>query len=130
MPIKLNIMAVMVSKGNFVAARDYFFRLFSEKNAAPVDFLELLYTADGKRLGSLKMEGKVPLAHDLLETLGLLYLKKTDPFWLYRSGQIAVSIGNSNEATDFFRRAYSAAPPDAHYKGAAKTYFLRLEGKK
>lgn len=130
MLIKFNIMVVMVAKGNFIAARDYFFQLFAEKNAAPVNFLELLYTADSKRLESLKMEGKVPLVHDLLETLGLLYLKKPDPFWLYRSGQIALGIGMKNQAADFFRRAYVSAPLDAHYKGAAKTYYMRLEAGK
>lgn len=70
------------------------------------------------------------LANDLLETLGLLNLKRPDPFWLYRSGQIALIAGNSNEAADFFLKAYDAAPTDAHYKGAAKTNYLRLEAGK
>jgi hypothetical protein len=127
MPIKLNIMATMIGKGDFVAARDYFFQLFGEKNAAPGEFLELLYNADIIRLESLDKAEKSLLAHDLLETLGLLYLKKPDPFWLYQSGKMALVIGNSNGAADFFRRAYVAAPVDAHYKAAAKTYFMRLE---
>ena len=127
MPIKSNIMATMVAKGDFVAAREYFFQLFGEKIVAPAEFLELLYIADNKRLESIEKEGKVILACDLLETLGLLYLQKQDPFWLYQSGKMALVIGNSNEAADFFRRAYVTAPVDAHYKAAAKTYFMRLE---
>lgn len=130
MLIKSNIMATMVAQGSFVAARDYFFLLFGDKKAATVVFLELLYAADGKRLESIEKEGKVLLAYDLLETLEILNLKKPDPFWFYRSGQIALITGNHDVAADFFRRAYVAAPIDAHYKGAAKTYFLRLEGKK
>ncbi len=130
MPIKSNIMATMVAKGNSVAARDYFFLLFREKKVAPVDFLELLYVSDSKRLESLQREGKVLLAHDLLETLGVLYQKKPDPFWLYRSGQLTLVTGNPDEAADFFRRAYLAAPADAHYKAAAKTYYGRLEAGK
>lgn len=128
--IKFNIMSTMIAQGRLVAARDYFFQLFGNKKEANVAFLELLYTADNKRLESLEKNEKVLLAHDLIETLVALYQKINDPFWLYRSGQIALEIGNDNEAADFFRAAYSAAPPDAHYKGAAKTYFLRLEAKK
>jgi tetratricopeptide (TPR) repeat protein len=130
MLIKSNIMATMVAKGDFVAAREYFFQLFNDKKFAPADFLELLYKADGKRLESIEKEGKVPLAHDLLETLGLLNQKKPDPFWLYQSGKMALVTGNTKEAADFFRRAYFAAPVDAHYKAAAKTYYGRLEAAK
>ena len=127
MLIKLNVMATMVVKGSLVDARDYFFQLFGEKNSASADFLELLYLADGIRLVSIGKEGKVQLANDLLETLSLLSQKKPDPFWLYRSGQIALVAGNTKEAANFFRRAYIAAPADAHYKAAAKTYYLKLE---
>ena len=126
-PIKASIMGTMLARGNYNEARTYFFQLFKNKQDAPVDFLELLYLGDAKRLESIANVEKVLLAHDLLETLGLLNLKKPDPFWLYRSGQIALVAGNNNEAADFFRRAYSAAPMDAHYKAAAKTYLLRLE---
>ncbi|MDD2542216.1 MAG: hypothetical protein PHH28_14410, partial [Desulfuromonadaceae bacterium] len=126
-PIKLSIMGTMLAKGNYLEARTYFFQLFKKKQAAPVDFLEILYIADGKRLESIKKERKVQLANDLLETLGLLYLKKPDPFWLYRSGQIALVAGKGVEAADFFRSAYIAAPMDAHYKAAAKTYYQKLE---
>jgi hypothetical protein len=129
-PIKASIMGAMLAKGEYLEARNLFLQKFKEKQTAPVVFLELLYAADGKRLESLENEEKDLLAHDLLETLGLLNLKKPDPFWLYRSGQIALVTGNSKEAADFFRRAYAAAPENAHYKAAAKTFFLRLEAGK
>jgi tetratricopeptide (TPR) repeat protein len=130
MLIKSNIMATLVAKGSLVTARDYFFQLFGEKHIAPVEFLEILYVADCKRLESLEKGEKLLLAHDLLETLGLLYLKKPDPFWHYRSGQIALFTGNNTLAANFFRKAYVAAPVDAYYKAAAKTYYLRLEAGK
>jgi protein O-mannosyl-transferase len=129
-PIKENIMGIMLAKGEYLEARTYFFQICGEKKAAPVQFLELLYIADSKRLESIAKEEKALLANDLLETLGLLYLKKPDPFWLYQSGKMALVIGNSKSAADFFRRAFIAAPVDAHYKDAAKTYFLRLEAEK
>lgn len=129
-PIKSSIMGTKLAKGEYLEVRSYFFQLFKKKQDAPVDFLELLYSADGKRLESIENEGKIQLANDLLETLSLLNQKKPDPFWLYRSGQIALVTGNTKEAADFFRRAYVAAPVDSHYKGAAKTYYMRLDAGK
>jgi len=130
LPIKANILGTMVAKGDFVRARGYFFELFPQKKTAPAEFLQLLYTADSKRLESLSKEDKVTLAHDLLETLELLYLKKPDPFWFYQSGKMALITGSADTAVDFFKKAYKAAPVDAHYKGAAKTYVMRLEAGK
>jgi hypothetical protein len=129
-PIKSSIMGTKLAKGEYLEARVYFFQIFKKKQDAPAEFLEMLSTADGKRLESLEKEEKVLLVRDLLETLEILNLKKPDPFWLYRSGQISLVAGNSVEAANFFRKAYNAAPLDAHYKVAAKTYFLRLESSK
>ncbi|MDD2851687.1 MAG: glycosyltransferase family 39 protein [Desulfuromonadaceae bacterium] len=125
--IKAAIMTTKLVKGDLLEARSYFFEVFPKKMDASADFLELLYKADGKRIGNLIDKDKVLLANDLLETLKLLNQKKPDPFWLYRSGQISLIIGDAAKSADFFRRAYTAAPVDAHYKGAAKTYLLRLE---
>jgi protein O-mannosyl-transferase len=127
-PIKAAIMGALIAKGENRKARDFFFTLFRQKKDAPAGFLELLYKADGKRINSLPAEAKQRLSEDLIETLDLLNQKQPDPFWLYQSGQFAVQAGDKNRAADFFRRAYTAAPPDAHYRGAAKTLFLRLEG--
>jgi len=127
-PIKAAIMGSLIAKGENSEAREFFFKLFRQKKDAPANFLELLYKVDGKRINSLSAEAKQLLAEDLIETLELLNKKQPDPFWLYQSGQFAVQAGDKNRAADFFRRAYTAAPPDAHYRGAAKTLFLRLEG--
>src|SRR6185369_17412285 len=111
----------------YAEARTFFFQLFKRKQDAPVDLLVLLCNADSIRLDSLDRTEKVSLAHDLLETIGIIYQRQPDPFWLYRSGQISLLIGDDARTADFFRRAYSAAPVDAHYRGAAKMYYQRLE---
>jgi tetratricopeptide (TPR) repeat protein len=129
-PIKLSIMGVMLAKGQYLEARTYFFHLFKIKQDAPADFLELLYKADSKRLEFLDQKEKLLQVNELLETLDLLYVKSTDPFWLYRSGQMSLFIGDNVRASDFFRRSYCAASVDAHYKAAAKTNYLRLEAGK
>jgi hypothetical protein len=126
-PIKAAIMGAMLAKGEYLQARTYFFQTFPKKQDAPADFLELLYKSDGKRIDIVSNKERHILAYDLLETLDLLNQKKPDPFWLYRSGQISLIIGDDVKSADFFRRAFAAAPADAHYKPAAKTYLIRLE---
>ena len=127
LPIQANLMGLQYVQGNHEAVRTMFFMLFKAKSEAPPDFLELLYKADSKRMHQLNGREKVLLAQDILETLGQLNRKRYDPFWLYRSGQLALVTGNTEEAIDFFRRSYVDAPTDAHYRGAAKTYLNKLE---
>jgi hypothetical protein len=126
-PIKLGIMGTKLAKGDFLEARTYFFKNFKKKQDAPTDFIDLLYQSDSKRLAYLGKMDKVILVNDLLETLGLLYVRNPDPFWLYRCGQLSLIIEDEVKAEDYFRRAYSAAPADAHYRIAARTYLQRLE---
>lgn len=124
--IKAGIMGTLLARGEYLESRKFFFSLFKNKQDAPADFLELLYLADIKRLEkSGKNENRL-LAHDLLETLDLLSQKKPDPFWLYQSGKISLIVGDEVKSADFFRRSYSAAPVDAHYRSAAQTYLKRL----
>lgn len=126
-PIKAGIMGTMLAKGEFLEVRTYFYRLFNKKEAAPADFLELLYQADSKRLLQLEKNDKMFLAHDLIDTLGLLYKRNSDPYWLYRSGQMSLIMGDNLGAEEYFRQSYLLAPLDSHYRLAAQTYFHRLE---
>jgi len=126
-PIKAAIMGAKILKGELLEARSYFFEVFPKKEYASADFLELLLKADNRRISSLTGTEKTILAEDLLETLELLYQKRPDPFWLYQSGQCALHAGDTSRAAVFFKQAYMTAPPDAHFRGAAKTLFLRLE---
>jgi len=126
-PIKAGIMGILIAKGEYSKARTCFFQIFSRKQSAPAYFLELLYKADGKRIHHLTAGDKMLLAEDLLETLDLLQQKQPDPFWLYQSGKYALLAEDKAKAVCFFRQAYTTAPPDAHYRGAALTYLHKLE---
>jgi tetratricopeptide (TPR) repeat protein len=127
MLIKANMMLVQLAQENYGGVREMFFRLFKDKREASADSLEILYQADSRRMKQLTGEEKSLLATDLLETLAILYQKRRDPFSLYRSGQVALTVGDKSGAAVFFGRAYRDAPLDAHYKLAAKTYLQRLE---
>ncbi len=126
-PIKEGIMAAMIARGQYAEARTFFFQLFKKKEAAPAEFLEMLLSAEKKSMDSFAGTAKELSVEEILVTLDLLHQKKPDSFWLYQSGQMCLIIGNDVRALDFFRRAYAAAPTDAHYRGAAMTYIKRLD---
>ena len=124
--IKANIMLTKLSQEDYAGARQLFSQQFVRKQDASADFLELLYKTDSKRMGSLTDPQRQNVALDLLETLDLLHQKRPDPFWRYRSGQVALAIGDRCRAVEFFQSAYAAAAADAHYNGAAKIYLEKL----
>jgi tetratricopeptide (TPR) repeat protein len=124
--IKANLLGVQFVKGNYSGVRAMFFQVFKDKKEAPADFLELLQKADSRRMATLSGKDKILLAKDLLETLDLLNQKRYDPFWLYRSGQLSLIIGDEAKAADFFSRSYKAAPADAHYRKAAEIYLHKF----
>jgi len=126
LPIKANLMGVRLAKGDYSGVRSAFLLLFKDKSEAPAEFLELLQKADSGRMYALSGARKAALAEDILETLELLYQKRQDPFWLYRSGQIVLAAGDAPRAAVFFRRSYLAAPADAHYREAAATQARKL----
>lgn len=126
LPIKANLMSIQLARRDYLGARDFFFKLFKEKQDAPEDFLELLHRSDTARIATLRGEEKVRLAVDLLGTLDLLYNKHSDPFWLYRSGQLALIAGDNAKAAAFFRRTVAAAPADAQYLPAAQIHLKRM----
>lgn len=126
MAIKTNRMSVLYAKGNYDEVREQFFRMTVNRNDASPELLELLHKADSKRLLQLAGRERSALAADLLLTLEVLYRKRPDPFWLYRSGQVALFAGERIKAADFFQQAHVSAPIDAHYRGAAATYLKKL----
>ncbi len=126
-PIKASIMGVMLAQGKLMEAHTFFYQTFKQKRDATTDFLELLLKADTKHLELLTGDEKTYLVHDMLETLQLLHNKKPDPFWLYRSGQLLLTIGDQSQAADYFHQSLISAPADAHYRGAASIYLQKLE---
>lgn len=129
-PIKAAIMGSKIINGDLSGARGYFFELFARKEHASAEFLELLFKVDTRRITQLTGTQKTMLATDIQETLELLYKKQPDPFWLYQKGQMALIAGDTSKAAESFRRAYTEAPTDAHYRAAALTYLRRLEQEK
>ncbi len=69
---------------------------------------------------------KRKLVADMIETNEILYLKTRDSFYLYRSGQLALSIEDSKTAAALFKKAYLSAQPDAYYREPARRLAVKL----
>jgi len=124
--IKANQMIVLLAEKKYIGVRDSFFLLFRNKDEAPAEFLEILFKADSRRLYDLSGPARLQLAEDVIETLSILERKKSDPFWLYQSGRMAMELGDYQKAQDFFMKAYSKAPVDAHYREAVLIFMEKL----
>ena len=81
--------------------------------------LKMLAHIDVKRLDGVENEEKKEIIAELFTIHGLLYRKSRDPFFLYRSGQLALSLGDKKKAQELFAKAYKHAKSSAHYKVAA-----------
>ncbi|MBJ6724082.1 glycosyltransferase family 39 protein [Geomesophilobacter sediminis] len=61
------------------------------------------------------------------QTHDRLYLKTKNPADLYRSGQMALFLGEKERAGTLFQRAAAEAPDDAYFKPAAKKLAEKLK---
>jgi tetratricopeptide (TPR) repeat protein len=74
-------------------------------------------------------DDRIKIAADIIETNEILYTKTHDSHYLYRSGQMALSVGNNKQAAAFFRQAWETARPDAFYREPARKLAEKLAAK-
>ncbi len=78
---------------------------------------------------AVSSESRKKIVTDIIETNEKLYQKTHEPHYLYRSGQLALSIGNTQNAAVFFRKAWENAQPDAYYREPARKLAEKLTDK-
>jgi tetratricopeptide (TPR) repeat protein len=76
------------------------------------------------------IEDKDALYRDVQDTYALIFKKTKDPLYLYRSGQIALSMKNFGEAQQLFQEAFDKSPEDAYYKKAAGKLARKMEAER
>jgi tetratricopeptide (TPR) repeat protein len=126
--INLNLAEMKLHKKTPDEARTILLREIGNKSSDDVELLKLLNRYDE----SLLLETEAPKKRELIvagivETNENLFLKTRDPFYLYRSGQLSLSIGNKQDAAAFFRKAWEQARPDAYYREPARKLFEKLD---
>jgi tetratricopeptide (TPR) repeat protein len=126
----INLARLKVKQEKFDEARQLLITSFSDKEHAHPEVLKMIADVDEKRLFVGRYndeEERRKIIHELIDTYSVVYKMQNNPFFLYRSGQLALSVGLWVEARAAFARAYEEAPAEAYYKKAAGKLALKLE---
>jgi tetratricopeptide (TPR) repeat protein len=125
--IHLNLIGVKIHGKTPNEARTIILNAIGNKSDGDADLLKLLYKCDESILGGTgPLETKRKIVTELIEINDNLYLKTHEPHCFYRSGQLALSIGNKHDAAAYFRNAYENARPDAYYREPARKLAAEL----
>lgn len=111
-----------LAEGKPVRAREILLNALGEKSLsqASLPILIKLAFVDKALLGKIdQVSEKYRLGLEFLEINELLFAHSGNPVLLFRSGQLAMQIGEQQRAATLFARAYAAAPPDAFYRQMA-----------
>lgn len=119
--IKLNLFSMRLLGKEPEEVRRIILSEIGNKSDGDVELLKLLNRYDENLLvESLPLDKKRKIVNNIIETNNSLYIKTRDPHYLYRSGQLALSIGNRQDAAIFFEKAWNYASPNAFYREPAK----------
>ena len=125
--IRINLIGVKLHGKTPNEAKGILLNEIRSKANGDVELLKLLYTCDESLLGgAVTLESKRKIVAELIETNKILYLKTHEPHYLYRSGQLALSIGNKQDAAVHFRKVYEKASSDAFYREPARLLAEKL----
>jgi len=128
--IRLNLIGMKLIGKNQTEARLILLSEIGNKADGDAELLILLYKFDQSMLeGEISLQRKQKIVAEMIETNECLYLKTHEPHDLYRSGQLALSIGNKQDAAVHFRKAYENARPDAYYREPARRLAVELGAK-
>jgi len=125
--IRFNLIGAKIHGKPLSDARRILLSEIGSMKSADVELLKMLYTCDESILGgeiSFKLKQKI--VAEMMEMNEILYLKTNEAHYLYRSGQLAILVGNRQEAADNFRKAYENARPDAYYREPARKLSEKL----
>lgn len=119
--IRLNLLRIKLHGKQQDEARRILLAEIGNKANGDVELLKLINQYDETLLGEVKsLVDKKKIVAEVIETNEILYIKTREPFYLYKSGQLALTIGDKQKAGILFRKAYESARPDAYYRESAR----------
>lgn len=125
--IRLNIVGMKLLDKPQDEVRKILLSEIGKKSDGDIELLKLINKFDESSLrDAVSLESKRKIVADIIETNDHLYQKTLEPFYLYRSGQLALSIGNRQMSAAFFRKAWENARPDAYYREPARRLAEKL----
>ena len=128
--IRINLIYMKILGKPLDEARVILLSEIGNKTSVDIELLKQLNRIDENlRQEAVSLESKKKIVADIIDTNGHLYLKTSDAFYPYRSGQLALSIGNNQQAAVYFKKAYENSRPDAYYREPARKLAEKLVAK-
>ena len=128
--IRLNLVGMKLLGKQQDEVRRILLAEIGKKADGDVELLKLINIYDEFMLGeAVSLENRKRIVTDIIETNENLYLKTRDPHYLYRSGQLALSVGNKQIAAQFFRKAYNDSGLKDYYREPARKLAEKMEAK-
>lgn len=128
--IRLNLVLMRILGKPLEEARLILLSEIGNKASADIELLKHINKIDEALLQeTVSIESKKTIVANIIETNGHLYEKTSDAFYPYRSGQLALSIGNNKQAAIFFKKAYENARPGVYYREPARKLAEKLVAK-
>lgn len=125
--IRLNLIWMKIREKQPADVRQILLSEIGNKATGDIELLKQLNRYDEYFLGeAASIEDRRKIVGDILKTNKILYQKTRDPHNLYRSGQLALSIGEKQNAAVYFRKAYENASLDAYYREPARRLAEKL----
>lgn len=119
--IRLNLIWLKIQGKDKAEARRILLSEIGDKVNGDLELLKRINKLNEKiLLEAVTLENRKIIVADIIEINENLYLNTREPFYIYRSGQLALSIGDKQNAAVFFRRAYEYALPNAYYREPAR----------
>lgn len=125
--IRLNLVGMKLLGKQHDEIRKILLSEIGTKADGDVELLKLLNIYDDSLFANTAtIKTKRLIVADIIETNENLFVKTRDPYYLYRSGQYALSVGNHKQAAVFFRKTWENASPNAYYREPARLLAEKL----
>lgn len=128
--IRLNLIWMKINGKPIGEARQILLSETGSKARADLELLLQINKYDEILLGeAVLLEDRKRIAADIIETNEIIYVRTGEPYYLYRSGQLALSVGDKQKAAVFFRKAYVDGRLKEYYREPARRLAEKLEAK-
>lgn len=128
--IKINLIWMKIDGKPLYEARRIMLSEFASKAVADTELLVQMSRIEESLLGKTKsLKERKELVAEIIDTFENLFIKTGEPFYLYRAGQVALSIDDKQKAAFFFRKACSDVRLKEYYREPARRLAEKLEAK-
>jgi tetratricopeptide (TPR) repeat protein len=126
--IKINLIWMKIDGKPLYEARRILLTEFASKTVADTELLVQMSRIEESLLGKAKsLKERKELVAEIIETFENLFLKTGEPFYLYRAGQVALSIDDKQNAAFYFRKVCDDVRLKEYYRQPARKLAEKLE---